>query len=91
LKSETSNLDKDIEGIKQSFSDHKLPIDQFIMILKQKVLKRHDLITIICKKLAKVENFDKPDLISSATSTPINCKSMFSSVNNSSLKKRDYK
>jgi len=29
--------------------------------------------------------------VSSATSTPINCKSMFSSVHNSSLKKRDYK
>ena len=29
--------------------------------------------------------------VSSATSTPINCKSLFSSVHNSSLKKRDYK
>ena len=39
----------------------------------------------------KLTQMDLLQNYSSATSTPINCKSQFSSVNNSSLKKRDYK
>ena len=87
LASETKNLDEDIESLK---GDQSIPLEQFVIPFKQKMLKRHDLVANIIKKLQKVETVDLIN-VSSATSTPINCKSLFSSVHNSSLKKRDYK
>ena len=90
LTSETKNLDEDIESLKKAFADQSIPLEQFVVPFKQKMLKRHDLVANIIKKLQKVETVDLIN-VSSATSTPINCKSLFSSVHNSSLKKRDYK
>ena len=71
-----------IEDLKKLFNQSNIKIELFDRIFKPKMMSRYDptLISNISKKLLKCipksNNDDKIDLIniSSATSTPINCK-----------------
>ena len=94
-------MEKYIDDLKKLFQEQNIKMEHFEKIFKPKMLQRFDptLISNISKKLLKsmpkASTDDKLDLInvSSATSTPINCKSIdfVNSNHNSPLKKRDYK
>ena len=81
-----------IDNLKKSFNKADLKMESLVKIFKPKVIKRYDpsVITRVCNMMLKA--LPKYSNISSATSTPINCKNneRIGSVQNSSLKKRDF-
>lgn len=100
-KTHSDLIKEDINALRKQFHSERWSITEFEKVFRQKLMQRHNVqqIKTLCAKmvipLTEAEQKEMSATIdinncSSANSTPINCKSLTSSNQNSTLKKRNY-